>query len=262
PVDTPIPDPEVTPEDQPVRTSTPGGGSSQASAEGELAFDSNLRAGPGLSFDVIDQARAGTTLPIVGRDVLGRWLLVRTADGLEAWAALIQFEQPLSILNVPVAGDIPVAPPTVAAADDPPAASVELFFELPVGGEPVCQEFVQPVGEPFAASAPGQSYVAFDAAAADQRQTPLPVYVLDRIEVPAFVELTVDGPVTAGGCDETGAECFNVRMRLCAAAGEGAGGSELTLENEIGLALGTQQGPGFSVEAAVEFPVTFAIAGD
>jgi hypothetical protein len=73
-----------------------------------LAFDSYVRAGPGLVFDTVAYLSAGTSLTVLGRDLDGFWLLVRLDSGKEGWVAITQFPaDTLDIKSVPVAPEIP-----------------------------------------------------------------------------------------------------------------------------------------------------------
>jgi hypothetical protein len=88
-------------------------------AEATLAYDSNLRTGPGVEFDVISPLQAGTKLVILARDWPGLWLLVRTEDGREGWLAASQIaEKDIDIPLLPLAPDI-ATPPPPAVTDTP-----------------------------------------------------------------------------------------------------------------------------------------------
>jgi hypothetical protein len=88
-------------------------------AEATLAYDSNLRTGPGVEFDVISPLQAGTKLVILARDWPGLWLLVRTEDGREGWLAASQIaEKDIDIPLLPLAPDI-ASPPPPAVTDTP-----------------------------------------------------------------------------------------------------------------------------------------------
>jgi hypothetical protein len=88
-------------------------------AEATLAYDSNLRTGPGVEFDVISPIQAGTKLAVLARDWPGLWLLVRTEDGQEGWLAASQIaEEDIDVPLLPLAPDIATPPPS-AVTDTP-----------------------------------------------------------------------------------------------------------------------------------------------
>ncbi len=100
--------PSETPPPPPTATFTP---TPFAGLDVTLAFGANLRSGPGLEFDVILSLSAGEPLTIWGRDTSGRWVLVETPRGREAWVAVTQVAGPVDIRLIPVAGSIPTPPP-------------------------------------------------------------------------------------------------------------------------------------------------------
>ncbi len=58
----------------------------------------NLRAGPGLGFDVVVEVSQGQIFPVIGVSVDLEWVQVLTPDGLEGWvfASLVEIEGDLS----------------------------------------------------------------------------------------------------------------------------------------------------------------------
>jgi hypothetical protein len=124
-LDAPTPTPTATVE--PAATSTPLPPTEEPTAkptvvlesvaEATLAYDSNLRTGPGVEFDVISPLQAGTKLAILARDWPGLWLLVRTEDGREGWLAASQIaEEDIDIPLLPLAPDIATPPPAAVTA--------------------------------------------------------------------------------------------------------------------------------------------------
>lgn len=133
---------------------------------------SNLREGPSVAFDVIDTLSPGEPLYILGRDVQGEWIFVRTTTtGREGWIAARHstgeeepqavrlLEGPLDISHIPIAPYIPPAP----EGAQPPASRVTTerfpvyfcqyigdgaweWYEVEVtyvDGEPVDEEIVE-----------------------------------------------------------------------------------------------------------------------
>ncbi len=107
PADTPTPSPAPpteAPTDTPTATLTP------TSTLGPPVFttttNANCRAGPGMVYDIVRVVLAGTTEPIVGKDVTGTWWVVQ--GGARCWISNITGMASGDLSGVPV---IP-APPT------------------------------------------------------------------------------------------------------------------------------------------------------
>ncbi|HQE19695.1 MAG TPA: SH3 domain-containing protein, partial [Aggregatilineales bacterium] len=246
----------------PITAAPDGEDGTPPALRGQLAFGSNLRSGPGLAYEVLAQAEAGTMLDILARDVLGRWLLVRTDDGVEAWAALVQFQQPLDILSVPVAENIPQPPDegTAEPGEDSPEPGEEaVAFELPVGGEVQCKALTRPVQEPFAPPAADQQYVPYDEELAGERPGPMPAYQISRAQVPASIELSIDGNTTPADCDGGSGLCASLSFLLCANAAPGASADEFVHRQPISVIVGNQVGAEFEPAAVAEFLTAFQI---
>lgn len=97
-------------------------------SEAALAFESNLRDGPGLDFDVITVLEAETVVTVLGRDETTSWLFVRTPGNLVGWVAVIQFQEGLELDMVPVrigveATAAPTATLLITAAAEPTATA-------------------------------------------------------------------------------------------------------------------------------------------
>ncbi len=63
----------------------------QATAEGipaQAYQTTNLRSGPETRFDITGQIAADEEVTIIGRDPLGRWLLILTEEGVTGWVPL------------------------------------------------------------------------------------------------------------------------------------------------------------------------------
>ncbi len=228
------------------------------------SYDSNLRAGPGLAFEVLDMVRAGEPVDVLGRDPASRWLLVRNSSGLEGWVALVQFTPPVDTAGVPVAEDIPTPPPTPVPTDEPTPAPTaladgEVLFELPVSGELRCQALTIAFPAPYAVDEVGQVFAPFDPANPAAVEGPVRVFQLDRQTVSAVIAMYIDGNVKARNCQEEANVCTSASMTLCAAATTGAspgsehGGTPLT------LVLGTQTADQFVRDAAAEFTTLFRV---
>jgi SH3-like domain-containing protein len=67
-----------------------------------LAFESNLRHGPGMEFTVLHLLAADTVLTLVGRNEAGTWLMASTADEKRGWVADSQISGSLDIMSLPV----------------------------------------------------------------------------------------------------------------------------------------------------------------
>ncbi len=93
-----------TPTSTPLPTPTPAPPSATPVIAGEatLAFDSNLREGPGTDTQIVVYLLAGQPLIVLGRDRQGNWLRVETADGHSGWVATTQIEPGLDIQPLPI----------------------------------------------------------------------------------------------------------------------------------------------------------------
>jgi uncharacterized protein YraI len=106
----------------PVATQTPEGAAAPTEAPmptdvgttlATVAFESNLRAGPGSEFDVLTLISTGTQLEVPGRDVSGRWAWVRIPEtGQEGWIAFTQLTGEYQVPQIPIAPDIPTIEPS------------------------------------------------------------------------------------------------------------------------------------------------------
>ena len=174
---------------------------------------------------------------------------------------LVQFQQPLNILDVPVAEGIP-APPVAGtpAPGETPAAEEEAFFVLPVGGERVCQGVTAALEQPLDVLSSGQQYVAFEPAAAAERDEGMLAFRVGREQVPASVELEVDGNVAAAGCEEGTGECRELAIPLGAFAAEGAAAGGLVYRQPLRIEVGTQVGSEFEPHTRAELATAFQIA--
>ena len=128
PPPTPSPTPTKTPVSSPSPTHSATATSTEkpiitpeGAVEAALAFDTNLRTGPGIDFDVITVLQGGTSLLILARDRLGTWLFVHTPTGDEGWVFASQVEgEGLDILLLPTATNLPpLLSPTATAPPTP-----------------------------------------------------------------------------------------------------------------------------------------------
>lgn len=120
PTKTPMPLPSPTHSAAATSTTEPTA-TPEGAVEATLAFDTNLRTGPGIDFDVITVLQGGTNLLILARDQLGTWLFVHTPAGNEGWVFASQVEgEGLDILLLPTAAHIPPLPSPTATTPSAP----------------------------------------------------------------------------------------------------------------------------------------------
>ena len=235
-----------------------------AALSAAVAFTSNLRAGPGLAYDVLALVEAGVTVEILARDAASTWLLVRTPTGFEGWVARMQFPPTLEIAAVPEAENTPTPPPTVTPTlEDAVTPTSEsggaALFELPVTGEVQCQALVVPFASPFPVGEVSQVYMPYDDVSPATVTEPTPAFQLDRDAVPFVISLYVDGPAKARGCLEDGSACTSVTLILCAAATTGATPGNFDYGQPLILHLGTQHFDQFTRQASAEIPTSIRI---
>lgn len=115
---TPAPSPSPSPTFGATATSTAQPTATpEGAVEAILAFDTNLRSGPGTDFDVITLLEGGSSVLILARDALGTWLFVHTPTGDEGWVFASQVEgEGLDILRLPTG----TAPPPATSATPTP----------------------------------------------------------------------------------------------------------------------------------------------
>lgn len=100
-------------------SATPSRTPTQSPVLAEAIGEANLRAGPGLDFDVVGQITAGNPIPVIGRSFEFPWYQVAFEGVPEAWV----FEQ-----LVTIAGDISTVP-VVDAPNIPTIDPVQLSIE-------------------------------------------------------------------------------------------------------------------------------------
>lgn len=133
PTDTPVPAPTDTPTTVP--TDTPR---TAPVAVGPVAISgANLRAGPGMEFEVMDVVAEGASMDVVGQNSAGNWL--QTGEGLWIAASLVA--------NAPAG--LPVT--AVRVVTVPTATAVAVVEAEPVA-EVAATATVAPVVEPTATS--------------------------------------------------------------------------------------------------------------
>ncbi len=254
----------VTPSPTPAVSATPTGeGDLPAALSAAVAFTSNLRAGPGLAYDVLALVEAGITVEILARNAASTWLLVRTPTGFEGWIARTQFPRTLEIAAVPEAESTPPPPtatPTLEGAVTPtPEPGGAALFELPVTGEVRCQALAVPFASPFPVDEVGQVYVPYNDVSPATITEPIQAFQLDRDAVPFVISLYVDGPAKARGCLEDGSACTSVTLVLCAAATTGATPGDFDYGQPLILHLGIQHFDQFTRQASAEIPTSIRI---
>ncbi len=107
----------------------------------------NLRAGPGLNFDIVGSLSAGDTVPIVGRSVMLPWYVVAWADGPngQAWvfAQLVQVIGDITTVPIVEPPAVPTTDPTQAALN----ATATVVLQTPGAVETAtAQAFFLPTG--------------------------------------------------------------------------------------------------------------------
>ncbi len=106
---TPSPSPSATLAANATATPAPAG-----LLEVVLAFDSNLREGPGIEYPVAAYRLAGQKLNVLGRNSFGNWLYVETQDGLQAWLYFTQIDhEQINIVALPTMPGLPTVQPSV-----------------------------------------------------------------------------------------------------------------------------------------------------
>ncbi|NDJ35446.1 MAG: SH3 domain-containing protein [Chloroflexi bacterium] len=72
--------------------------------EAVVAFDSNIRSGPGTEFDVVGQAPGGTRVTLIGRDDTANWVQFQAATIPNGWIAATQLQNAgtLDLLTLPI----------------------------------------------------------------------------------------------------------------------------------------------------------------
>lgn len=88
---------------------------------GQVTSDQlNVRVGAGAIFPSLGKLAAGETVQLLGRNDVGDWLWVKTADGLQGWVATQYIEPELSLAQVAVVAT--PAPPACTTGVDPSLA--------------------------------------------------------------------------------------------------------------------------------------------
>jgi hypothetical protein len=247
-----------------------------AGLQAVLAFGSNLREGPGKLFDVITRLSAGETLMILGRDVPGFWIFVRTATGLEGWVAVTQVQGPLDIPRIPLAQNIPTpeatGSPTVGTPGTPATASGTTtvtstslpsgtpgtyFFVITAGAPQQCETLTIGVPTRFHVDDINETIPPYNS------ENPasvvgVRVYRVFRTYVPAFIQLLTSGDMTPGDCkaDNT---CGTATFELCMSAPTTAPTGGTDYIQNITLAIGTQSYDQLFEEARIEIPTMFRV---
>jgi hypothetical protein len=125
---TPVPD---TPTPVPAATDTVAPPAAPSGPVVTTLTGLRVRSGPGTNYEVIGQAQAGQSLPILGRDQNNAWWQVEFpgAPGGRGWiAAGAEFSTATNAGNVPVVGAPPPPPP--AAPTNTPVPPTPTAFAL------------------------------------------------------------------------------------------------------------------------------------
>jgi hypothetical protein len=76
-----------------------------------------VRAGPGVSYDLVGVVHKGDALDAISRTPAGDWLRVKTAQGREGWIAANFVALFVPIDQIPEETDIPPTPTPTPAPD-------------------------------------------------------------------------------------------------------------------------------------------------
>lgn len=100
----------------------------------------DIHSGPGKAFDVIGRLLRGEEAEILGRDVAGDWINIRTAANLVGWVAAEGVEvmggSPADILLAGTIPAPPTAPATPGSSDNGPAPTAEATASPEASPEP------------------------------------------------------------------------------------------------------------------------------
>ncbi len=277
PSPTPSPDVTVTPTVDPAATlpaATSSGG-----MQAVLLYDSNLREGPGTSFDSVTMLGAGEPITILGRDLNGGWVYVRTSSGLEGWVRVTQIQGPLDIPRIPLAPQIPTPNVTAAATaaatasgtgtpsgSGTPAASTStpaptsgtLSFDLTAGAGEECQQVIWELPQRFEVQNVDGPIIPFETAN-PQSVVGRTAYRFFRLNVPEFIDVKIKGNITPGACNESDSTCKIAIFQMCSFAPASAptGGSEY--RQNVTLQIGTQSYSDFFLTVETFIPTSFVV---
>ncbi len=125
--------------DQPVQPVVEPVPATPVPANAELTIDdiSNVRGGPGLTYNILGQAPAGQSYPVIGKSPDNQWWQI-TFNGQPGWV-FGELVTARNSENVAVAQNIPVAPPPPTAAPvvvAPPTAVPAPPVEAPPAEQP------------------------------------------------------------------------------------------------------------------------------
>lgn len=147
---TPIGGPTATPSRTPTITPV----TAQA-----IGTPTNLRAGPGLNFDIVGVLNAGDTVPIIGRSVQFPWYVVTWADSAtgQAWvfAQLVQVLGDITTVPIVDAPAVPTIDPTQAAIN----GTVTAALQAPGGPETATAQALFPATGIYTLPPGGQAVV-------------------------------------------------------------------------------------------------------
>lgn len=83
--------------------------------------DLNVRAGPGTGYNISNFLPGGTTVPVIGKNADGSWLLVEVG-GETGWVST-SFTEPTGLEMVPVVNVAPPPPPSGGSGTSPTATT-------------------------------------------------------------------------------------------------------------------------------------------
>jgi len=261
--------PQETPTSVDSSTATPFPTPTPSQLQAVLAFGSNLREGPGTGFDPITSLDAGESLILLGRDLNGSWVFVQTSIGEQGWVAVRQLQGPVDVPRIPLAQGIPTpdqtqaasvtgTPGSTAAAATSAPASSGLSYEVKPGAAAECDPVTVGMSGAFTVDSIGQEVKPFDTLSPEDEVGVL-VFKYDRTQVPAFLDIHVQGNGTPGQCSDTDKTCRSLKVTLCvgAAADAPTGGSEYA--KSIVFSVGRQSYNQFFQETSGSLATVFKV---
>lgn len=265
PTETPLPTATGDGDGEAAAASTQPTASSPSGVAGipaVMAFETNLRDGPGTSFPANGFVYQDEQVLILGRNVQGSWMFIRDSTNREGWVRVTQFKGVLDVAAVPLAETIPT-PGATATPETAPTTAVSVLagrVTLEVApGATACQPLTWGAPHPFPVDGPDQTFVLFDPLQAASRTGGVRAYKLTHDGVPVFLTVSVNGNPLAQGCVENGTACTLASFSLCATARGDAPVGDYPYEHTLTLSLGTQSFDAFYKDVSLSIPTTLRV---